>query len=151
MPLFSEALDLSRAINNRFHEALLLYDIARVDQTAGRLAEARSRIESAIDLIESSRTKVVSAELRASFLASKQDLYEFEIDLLMQMYRQGQGAENLITAFNVSEHRRARSLLDSLEESRANIQQGVAPELLGRERDLRANLNQKVERQIKLL
>ena len=151
MPLFSEALDLSRAINNRFHEALLLYDIARVDQIAGRLVEARSRIESAIDIIESSRTKVVSAELRAAFLASKQDLYEFEIDLLMQMYRQGQGAENLTKAFDVSEHRRARSLLDSLEESRANIQQGVSPELLGRERDLRANLNQKVERQIKLL
>lgn len=148
---FNEGLALSRAIKNKFFEANLLYDIARVEQKAGRLSEALPRIEAAIGIIESARTTVTSADLRASFLASKQDFYELEIDLLMQSYRCDHNRESLAKAFSASEQRRARGLLDSLEEARTDIRQGVSPGLLMRERALRAKLDQKAESQIKLL
>jgi CHAT domain-containing protein/Tfp pilus assembly protein PilF len=148
---FNQGLSLSRAIKNRLYEANLLYHIAHIEQTLGCPAEARTRLDAAISIIESARAKVSSTDLRASFLASKQDYYEFEIDLLMQAYRRDKGQESLAKAFNASEQRRARSLLDSLEEARTNIRQGVSPELLTRERESRAKLNQKAESQIKLL
>lgn len=147
---FTQALDLSRAIKNRFYEANLLYDIAHVEQAEGRLADARTHAEGAIALIESSRGRVSSPDLRTSFLATKQDFYELEIDLLMASYKQDHNPQTVIRAFNLSEQKRARGLLDSLEKPRS-IRNTVPTELLTRERDLRAKLNQKVESQIKLL
>jgi len=148
---FNDGLVLNRAIKNRFAEANLLYSIARIEQTAGQLDEARSQVEGAIAIVESTRARVASTDLRASFFASKQDFYELDIDLLMQSNRGGRNPENLAKAFSVSEQRRARSLLDSLEEAHASIRRAVSPELLARERALRAKLDQKAESQIKLL
>jgi len=148
---FIEGLDLSRAIKHRLCEANLLYDVARIDRSVGRPVEARSQVEAAIAIVESSRAMVASGQLRASFLATKQDLYELDIDLLMQTYRQDRNQETLIKAFGVSEQRRSRSLLDSLGEAQASIRRVVSPELRARERELRAKLDQKAERQIKLL
>ncbi|HJQ22515.1 MAG TPA: CHAT domain-containing protein [Blastocatellia bacterium] len=148
---FNQGLAISRDIKSRFLEASLLYAAARVDQAQGRVDEARARIEAAITIIESTRAKVSSADLRGAFFASKQDFYELEIDLLMQAYRRDHDPENLAKALQVSERRRARTLLDSLEEACANIRQGVAPELLARERALRARLNRQAESQLALL
>jgi CHAT domain-containing protein/Tfp pilus assembly protein PilF len=148
---FNRGLEISRAIKNRFLEAGLLYAAASLEASQSYLDEARVRIEAAIAIVESTRAKVSSYDLRASFLASKQDFYELEIDLLMQSYKRDHDKETLVKAFMVSERRRARSLLDSLEEAQAKITHGVLPELLARERTLRARLNQKAESQIKLL
>lgn len=148
---FNDGLALSQAIKNRFAEANLLYGIARIEQSAGHLTEARARVEGAIAITESTRARVASTDLRASFLASKQDFYELEIDLLMQSDRGTRNQENLVKAFSVSEQRRARSLLDSLAEARSRIRRVASPELLTRERALRAKLDQEAESQIKLL
>ena len=51
----------------------------------------------------------------------------------------------------VSERSRARSLLETLAEARADIRQGVAPELLERERSLQQQINAKAERLTRLL
>lgn len=148
---FNDGLALSRAIKNRFAEASLLYDIARVEQSAGHLAAARAQVEDAIAIIESTRARVASSDLRASFFASKQDFFELEIDLLMQSQRGDQNQASMVKAFGISEQRRARSLLDSLAEARANIRRTAPTELLERERSLRAKMDQAAESQIKLL
>lgn len=148
---FNDGLVLSRAIKNRFFEANLLYDIARIEQSAGHVDEARSHVEGAIAIVESTRARVAGTDLRASFFASKQDFYELDIDLLMRSEPGDRKQENLVKAFNVSEQRRARSLLDSLEQAQASIRRVVSPELLAQERALRAKLGQKAESQIKLL
>jgi CHAT domain-containing protein/uncharacterized protein HemY len=148
---FNDGLALSRTIKNRFAEANLLYDIARVEQSAGHFDQALAQVEDAISIIESTRSRVASTDLRASLLASKQDFYELEIDLLMRSDRADRNQERLAKAFAVSEQRRARSLLDSLAKARASIRRVISPELLTRERALRAKLDQKAESQIKLL
>jgi CHAT domain-containing protein/tetratricopeptide (TPR) repeat protein len=148
---FEQGLDLSRSIKNRFFEAQLLYDLARIEQNAGYPGIARTQVESAIDIIESTSARVTSTDLRASFLASKQDFYELDIDLLMQSYLRDRTQESLIKAFSVSERERARSLLDNLKESGTQVRAGILPELLQRERALRAKLNQAAESQVRLL
>lgn len=147
----NEGLALSRAIKNKFFEANFLYAIARTEADASRIEEALRDVEAAIDLIESTRAKVMRIDVRASLLASKQDFYELEIDLLMQTYYRQGSQESLARAFNISERRRARSLLDDLEESGANIREGINPDLLARERSLATKLNRAAESQIRIV
>jgi CHAT domain-containing protein len=54
-----------------------------------------------------------------------------------------QSEKNVITALQASEQSRARSLLELLAESRADIYQGVEPGLLQKERSLQQQLNAK--------
>src|SRR4029450_10117345 len=92
-------------------------------------------------IIESARTNITSQELRASYLASRQEFYESYIDVLMQMHKQNPAAAFDPLALAVSERARARSLLELLTEARADIRQGVDGSLLERERSLQQRLN----------
>src|SRR5262249_4815416 len=107
--------------------------------------------EQAVVMIESLRTNTASQELRASYFASLQDFYESYIDVLMQMHKQNQATSFDALALAVSERARARSLLELLKESRADIRQGVDGSLLERERDLQQRLNARAAAQVSLL
>ena len=146
-----QALSLHRAVGDRIHEATTLQEIARVQSDLGRLDEARVQIEAALKIIESTRSSFVSQQLRTSFSASSQDFYQFYIDLLMRLHRSQPSAGHEATALQASEMARARSLLDILTESRADIRQGVDPALLERERNAQRQLSAAAERLSRLL
>jgi CHAT domain-containing protein/tetratricopeptide (TPR) repeat protein len=148
---FNEALPIFRAIGDRNREAAALLGIARVEQKRGNLAQARQTIEQAIGMIESLRTNIAGQELRASYFASRHEFFETYIDVLMQMHKQNQAAAFDAVALAVSERARARSLLELLKESRADIRQGVDGSLLERERSLQERLNAKAAAQVSLL
>ena len=143
---FSQALSLERATADQTGEAATLYATARVHRDLDQLDQARAEIETALDLIEAMRTKVSSQELRASYLASKQDYYEFYIDLLMRMDSRQPKEGYAALALRANERTRARSLLEVLTEAGADIRQGVDPVLLERERATHQRLNAKAER-----
>src|SRR5262245_44513641 len=69
----------------------------------------------------------------------------------MRMHRQNPTAAFDALALEVSERARARSLLELLTESRADIRQGVDSKLLERERSLQQRLNAKAAAQVSLL
>lgn len=140
---YNRALSLSRAAEYRFGEASTLYNIARVERNLGKLTEARIRIEAAVRTVESLRTKVIGQDLRNSYFASVRQLYEFYVDLLMQLHAQQPGLALDVAAFEVSERARARSLLESLTAARVGISQKVDPGLLEQERAVRQELNSK--------
>jgi CHAT domain-containing protein/tetratricopeptide (TPR) repeat protein len=148
---FNEALPISRAVGNRVIETAILSAIARVEEKLGNLAQARQSAERAIGIVESLRTNIASQELRASFFASQRELYESYIDILMQMHQQNPTASLNATALAVCERARARSLLELLAESRADIRQGVDSSLIARERSLRQRLTAKATAQVNLL
>lgn len=148
---FDEALPSARDSATRPIEAAVLYNLARLECERGNLNAARTHIEAALEIITDTRAAFYSPDLRAAYFASVQDYYRFYIDLLMQMRPQQdeRGLEAL--ALEASEKARARSLLDLLAESHADIRRGVEPELLSRERELRLLLNGKIELQLRLL
>jgi CHAT domain-containing protein/Tfp pilus assembly protein PilF len=148
---YNEALLTFQEIGDRNGEATTLLGIARVEQKRGNLTQARQTIEQAIDLVESLRTNIVSQELRASYFASRQEFFETYIDVLMQMQKQNPAAAVDAVALAVSERARARSLLELLKESRADIRQGVDSSLLERERSLQQRLNARAAAQVSLL
>src|SRR6266508_4351233 len=147
----NEALLIWRAVSVHNGEADTLLGIARVEQKRGNLTQARQTIEQAVGLIESLRTNIASQELRASYFASRQEFFETYIDVLMQMHKQNQAEALDTAALAISERARARSLLELLKESRADIRQGVDGSLLERERSLQQRLNARAAAQVSLL
>ena len=145
------ALEISQAIGHQAGEANILYEIARAERSLGRLNEARDHSEAALNIIETTRSQVNSTQLRITFLALRQDYYEFYIDLLMQMHRSKPSAGIHAAALHASERARARGMLDVLTEAGANIRQGVDLTLLERERTATQQLSAKAERLTRLL
>ena len=97
------------------------------------------------------RIKIGNAESRASYLASKQQYYEFYVNLLMRMEQRDPGNAYASLALTANERARARSLLDVLTEARTDIRMGVDAKLLDRESKFQQELNLKSEQLTRLL
>lgn len=140
--LYQRAVLSAREMGDALAEARSLAGLGRVASARLAYAESRGHLLAALDLIESARATVATSELRATFLGASQAVYDSTIDTLLELHRQDPSARYAAEALAVSERRRARSLLETLAEARANLRDGVATSLLEREdalqRDLRA-------------
>jgi CHAT domain-containing protein/tetratricopeptide (TPR) repeat protein len=144
---FNDALLLRRSVEDYQGEAYTLYGIARIERDQGRDADARRDIESVIAIVETLRSKVASPELRASYFANVQKYYEFYVDLLMSLHQQTPTGGFATAALQVSEQARARSLLDLLQEARADLREAADAKLLARDVELLALINAKAAQQ----
>ena len=102
-------------------------------------------------MIEEVRTSLTDTELQTSFLATVQDYYALQLDLLMQLHQQEPQADHNLAAWQVSERAKARGLLDLLNEARTDIRTVVAPKLLAHEQELQQTINEKSARLTQLL
>jgi CHAT domain-containing protein/Tfp pilus assembly protein PilF len=147
----NQALAISRDIKEPRVEAQTLFRIALVERDEGKLAEALARMGQALPIIESLRADVKNPQLRAAYFASVRSYYDAQIDLLMRMHERNPSGGHDGLALQTSERARARSLLEILVESRAEIRQGVEAGLLERERALQELINTKAALQTRLL
>ena len=148
---YTQALALNRLTRDRFGEAGTLYRIAKIQHTMGKLKEAQSSAEQSISLVESLRAGVASHDLRSSYVATVHELYEAYIDILMSLHALEPAAGFAQAALEASEAGRARTLLEILAETKAQIREGVDPKLLERERTLQRGLDDLATRQVKSL
>lgn len=139
----AQSLSINRKIADPYNQAEVLKNIAQVERDRANLEKARINIEETLKIVEIFRADVLSQELRASYLASKQSYYKLYIDILMQIHGQKPSDGYDAKALQVSEQARARGLIETLSESRAKIRQGVDLELLRRERELQKQINRK--------
>jgi len=145
------SLSLRRDVQDRRGQAEALATLARIQRLEGDLAGAYSTGESSLAIFESLRAKVVSQDMQASYGATLQDAYEFVVGVLMQLDEQEGSGTYAARALQVAERARARSLIDGLHGTRAEIRQGIGRELLDRERRLQDRINALAERQMQLL
>ncbi len=147
---YERALKLSEQAGDKAVIVSSWYNIARAQRDRGNLDHALTAVEKSIELIEDLRTNVASSDFRISYFSGKRKHYDLCIDILMQLHQQRPDQGFHAEAFFTSERARARSLLDILTEARADIRQGVAPELLVRERNLRGLLRAQAQYQMDL-
>lgn len=145
-----QALQLCQTVHNPFGESQTRHYLAKAEAAAGNIAEALSQIQIAIREIEKSRVNVLAPSLRVSYLAEAHQSYELAINLLMRQARQFPHGTFTAEALTISEQSRARSLLDSINESSHDIKQGVASDLLAQERALQQIRNGKADRKMQL-
>jgi CHAT domain-containing protein/tetratricopeptide (TPR) repeat protein len=117
----TRAHDLNRDRGEKSREAEVILELARLEKDRGDLAGALSWVQKSVEIIESLRSRVVSQDLRAAFLASKQAHYELSIDILMALHAAEPGEGHAAEALRVSEQARARSLLEILQEEGADL------------------------------
>ena len=139
---WGQALPLAHASGDRILEASVLTGMARAHIAESKLDEAQTSLDSALAMTESLRTAWVGADLRASYSSTVRDRYQLQIELLMLQHRDS-------LAFEASERARARSLLELLSESHADIRQGVDAALLAQEQSLETDLRLKSEQRIR--
>ena len=94
-------------------------------------------MEASIEIVENLRSEIVTDDFKTSFFATAQAHYALYIDLLMERHGEDPAAGYDIQAFAVSERARARALIELLAEANTDIRQGVPPNLLADERQLR--------------
>jgi CHAT domain-containing protein len=115
--------------------------MARAARSEGRLEEARRLAESGLELIESERARIAFAPMRATYLSVHRGAYEVLVDVLGALHEKEPAAGHARAALEASERGRARGFLDLLGEAALDLEEGVDPELLRRERALRQKLN----------
>ncbi len=148
---YGRALTLALEVGDRNTELGARYGIAQARAALGDLAKAYSLVESALEIVESSRTQVVLQDLRTSYFASHNDYYAFAVDVLMRLHVQQPSSGYAAKALALHERAQARSLADIIRESGADIRKGVPPELLARERTLRERLAASIDRRLRSL
>lgn len=144
---YNESLRLARSIGDRVDEANALYEIARLERDRGNLENALALIEKARVLTDFVRAGVAAQELRASYLASVQDYYDLEIDILMRLHRTQPSGHFDGLALQIGESSRARSLIETLSEMKVDINEGVDPRLIEQERKLRRRFEERASYQ----
>jgi len=145
----NESLATWQRVLHRAAEADTRYYISAVESRRGRFAEASRQIKAALPVIESLRTATANQSLRDNFFASAQKYYELYIDVLMRWYERTGDKSLEALALQVSESKRARALLDTIVEAKANLRRGVSdPGLLDREAALQRELSAQSLRQM---
>ncbi len=143
-----KAIDLAGATESSSILAPALLRRATLHRDERRLAEARSDVEQALEVIESTRRNIAGQQIKASFFAQQRNYYEFYIDLLMQLdqLQPREGYQTL--AVEASERARARVLLDLLAEGRIDLRDGLDQDLRQRE-DLLADELSRVQSELR--
>ncbi len=144
---FTRALAIFHEIENKNGEAMMLYRVAAAQRKLGQTGQARRNITAALEIVETIRGKIASTDLRSSYFSTVQQYYDLYIDLLMDEHRARPGEDSNFKALQISEQARARSLLDLLQEAKADVRQSVDRNLLAREKELLELINGKAAQQ----
>lgn len=104
--LLQQALHLHRSIADRSGEAAALALLARIERRTGDIPRATQHLEESLSLIERTRNSLATPELRGSYFATRQSIYEFLTSMLVE--------QKDPRALEISERSRARLLLDNL-------------------------------------
>ena len=146
----TQALSITRNISDLSAAAQALEEIAWAEQKRGNVEAAHKYVEESIGLIEKVRARTASLQLRASYRALMEKVYELYIDVLMQQHAKSPTKGFAAEALKASERGRARSLLEQLSEAPLDIRQGIDASLIEKERDLKRVMNAKAQRELQL-
>lgn len=142
LPVLGEALLLLQNFRGRNGEVRARLALSQAHRALGDDGLALAHLREALALTEELRVKPVDHRLRSSFFATKQDVFDDAIDLLMELDRKNPNSGYAQEAFELSEQARARSLLDLLAENGPDLRRTIDPTLVERLRHLSDQLNQ---------
>ena len=111
---FRRALEIFTSIADRRWETLVHCGLAFAERRRGHLDVALVEIEKALERVELLRLLPAGQRLRHTVFASHQDLYEFYVDLLVELHHRYPNEGYAEAAFQAGERARARALLDTV-------------------------------------
>lgn len=148
---FNQSLETYLAVEDGQNIAQTFLMLSKIEAKNENLDEAQIKVEKAINLIETIRSRVLTAELRDSFTANLQDFYTFYIEILMRKHGKEPDKNYAALALAASERAKARGLLNLLAESNSDIRQGADEKLLAKESELRNLISARLENLTRVL
>ncbi len=115
--------------------------LAAALEQQGKMDDALDHYRRAIESVEAVRGRIEIAEEKAAFFQDKVEAYRKVVDLLFRLEEADPMRGHAMEAFQYSERARARAFLDLMAEARVNVEEGIAPELLARQRELGQRLS----------
>jgi CHAT domain-containing protein len=95
-------------------EQVVLFNVAHSQHQAGSLIDADTNIGKAIKLLEQTRGEFSDDEYRQIYFASRPNLYELQIAILMKLAQSNPHSDYDVRALQASERIRSRRLVDIL-------------------------------------
>ncbi|MDQ3011219.1 MAG: tetratricopeptide repeat protein [Acidobacteriota bacterium] len=126
--------------NNPHHLWKAYTGLAAVCRKRGRLEDARSFYQQAVELIEDVRVRLGSDLSREGFFQDKLQTYQNYLVVLMSLHRKLPAAGYDRAAFQLSE--RARAMMDTLGTTARNLDQNVETDLKAERREIQARFSQ---------
>ena len=148
---YQEALTTFRSLSDRLNASATLYALGQLKMSQNDLGAAEEYLRQSIEITEDMRRTPTSSDLTAAFSATTHERYERYIDCVMRKRAVEQSQNLAVTAFELSEKARGRSLKDLLQTTRTNLIPGVDSQLAQREQSLRQSLTVKENYKITLL
>lgn len=137
---FSKALEAARSLGSPDLIWTALLGHGDYYDRIGEYERAIEYYEKGIGTVESVRGSLYSDEEKAGFLSQKRFAYEHIVHMLGKLHKEQPEAGFDKRAFRIAERSKARSFLDMLAESVANIHEDVDPQLLNRQSRLVAEI-----------
>ena len=135
--VFEEAQTLARAVDDPPGELRALVGLARINREAGRLDACLSRLDQAVSILDTQRSRILNPNLRATYLSTIRGLFELRIDTLMEQYTSTGDAHYARLAFSANEQFKSASFVDLVRESRRGaIETSPDPSLTRQRSDL---------------
>jgi CHAT domain-containing protein len=147
---YKTALEGFRTLSDQVNEAEVLFALGHLELQENSLNEAENYLRQSIDLTENLRRISTSRDLAAAFSATIHDRYQTYVECLMQRHQTNPGQGLNVRAFEVSDLARARSLVEMLSATQANLISASDP-LAEREMSLRQSLRIKEDARVALL
>ncbi len=148
---YLESLQINRNIRSKTGEATNLYNLALLYQSANQIDKSLEQITDCLDLTDFLHGETANVKLRQSYLSEVYSRYELFISLLMKKNEQFPNQNFATKALQASEWVRARSTLEMIKLSEANITKDAVPETVKREKEIRILLNAKADKLTNLL
>ena len=148
---YQKALTTFRSLSDRLNASATLFALGQLKMTQNDLDAAEEYLRQSIDVTEDMRRTPTSSDLTAAFSATTHERYERYIDCVMRKSAAELSKNLAITAFELSEKARGRSLKELLQATRTNLIPGIDPQLAQREQSLRQSLTVKENYKIMLL
>lgn len=130
-----DALRIRRDCGLREDSTESLLALATLERTAGNLPRARDLTEEALRVLESVRSQVPGAALRASYYSRKRSFFDLLVELAMDPGNPNAAADGLLAA----ERGRGRALLDLLADG--SLLRQLPPDLAQRRSDIQRRLD----------
>lgn len=135
------SLELFERIGDRVGIAASHFGIARSLCRSGDLESALHEIGASLAQVEGIRGEAANFDLRSSYLASKREYGDLQLEILMRLNALHPKGGYAARALAADEKQRARQLLDLLGEAKAKIRRDAPAGLLTEESRLRHELN----------
>jgi tetratricopeptide (TPR) repeat protein len=143
---YQQALEIGRNIQAQSIIWRAEAGLARTLQQ-DRPEQALLHFRRAIEAIENIRGRQTTSEERTGFFQTKTAVYQHTVLLLTSLHRRDPSKRYDAEAFHLAERARARSLLDSLGETAARLEQSLEGNLLDRQLEIQRRLS-RIEEQL---